>query len=61
MATESKPAASKPKRAEFTDKPVDKVVDDYPERPYSEAISDGHREFLATEHPNRFVDLGLSE
>jgi hypothetical protein len=57
MATESKPA----KRAEFTDKPVDKVVGDYPERPYSEAISDGHREFLAANHPNRVIDLGLAK
>jgi hypothetical protein len=57
MATESKPA----KRAEFTDKPVDKVVGDYPERPYSEAISDGHLEFLAANHPNRVIDLGLAK
>lgn len=43
------------------DEPVDTVVGDYPERPYSEAITGKHREFLADNHPNRLIDLGLVE
>lgn len=39
--------ADEPKKNEQTEREVRKTVDDYPPRPYSEAVSKDHKEFLA--------------
>lgn len=44
-----------------SEKPVDEVVGDYPERPYAQAISEQHLEFLATNHPHRLAEIGITE
>jgi hypothetical protein len=40
-----------------TDKPVKDVVGEYPERPYADAISASHIEFLAAKHPHRLDEI----
>lgn len=44
-----------------TDQPVEVLVGEYPERPYRDAISERHLLFLAENHPNRLLEVGLQE
>jgi hypothetical protein len=46
--------------SKFTEEPVE-AVGDYPERPYSEAISEKHLAFLAANHPERLPEIGIQE
>jgi hypothetical protein len=44
-------AAEAPAKSKYKDEPVENVVGDYPDRPYSEALSARHSAYLAERHP----------